>query len=388
MRIAINAEQLLQPSPGGIGRYTAELLSGLPRLYPDDEMSSFVAAHPESSIATARRKFQLANFHPWVLPLPRPFLYDSWHLFGRPRLSTFSSALAGAQVIHAPSLAVPPEPGHSTKLVVTIHDLAPKLFPETFTARGRRFHTMGFRAAKRRADLVITVSESAARELTDLGGIDKDRIRVVLNGVTPREVSEDGMRQVLKKHGLGNRPYIFWVGTLEPRKNLTFLLQAFSQVVHDEKCDVDLVLAGPSGWLAKESPLVRPEFALLREALEGRIHTLGAVSDDDLAALYKGAQVFAFPSKHEGFGLPILESMSQGTPVICADAGALPEVAGEAAMLKSLDDPGEWAHGISNVLNDNDLRQRLSTAGEARASELSWDRCIHATHDVYRELLS
>src|SRR3954465_4803957 len=159
VRVAINLEQLLFRPPGGVGRYTARLATLLPTLFPDDEYRGFVALH---------RRLPPLPIQTSGLPLPRPVLYGAWHTFRWPRVRGFD-------LVHAPSVAVPP-PRHSA-LVVTVHDAAPLLFPDTFTRRGRRFHAQGLAAAARRADLVITVSQSAARELTEHTAIDPKNVR-------------------------------------------------------------------------------------------------------------------------------------------------------------------------------------------------------------------
>src|SRR3954454_13873073 len=178
VRVAINLEQLLYRVPGGVGRYTARLATLLPDLYADDAYTGFVARHPRAEVDAV-----LAEHHvripTAVLPLPRPVLYDSWHSVGGPRLAVLDRRLAGAHVVHAPSVAVPPRGAGA--LVVTVHDVAPLLFPDTFTARGRRFHAAGLRAAARRADRVIVVSRDAADDVVEHTQIGEDRIRVVHN---------------------------------------------------------------------------------------------------------------------------------------------------------------------------------------------------------------
>jgi glycosyltransferase involved in cell wall biosynthesis len=361
VRVGINLEQLLFRTPGGVGRYTARLATLLPTLFPDDDYRGFVALHrhlPELPLLTR------------VLALPRPLLYDSWHLLGRPRAGTFD-------VVHAPSVAVPPKGGGA--LVVTIHDAAPLLFPETFPRRGRWFHTQGLAAAARRADLVIAVSQSAADEIVAQAAVDPERIRVVHNGVDTVMVTEAMVTETLHRHHIDDRPYVFWLGTQEPRKNLRLLVQSFAAAVERTGVPHALVLAGGTGWL-HEHAVSMPG----AEQLGDRLRLLGAVTDADLSALYKGADLFAFPSIHEGFGLPPLEAMAQGTPVLCSDRSSLPEVTAGAARLVP-PEVEQWTDALSAMLTDDVCCTALVAKGRARAAELTWERCARATRAVYEE---
>src|SRR4051794_11555515 len=199
VRVAINLEQLLYRVPGGVGRYTARLATLLPDLFPEDDYAGFVARHDRAQVDAALAESDV-RIPTSVLPLPRPVLYDAWHTVGAPRLSVLARSLAGIDVVHAPSVAVPPR--GKGGLVVTVHDVAPLLFPETFTARGRWFHRAGLRAVARRADLVIVVSHDAARDVEERTGIGADRIRVVHNGVDQVDVTEADVVAVRRRLGL------------------------------------------------------------------------------------------------------------------------------------------------------------------------------------------
>ena len=379
MRVGINLEQLLFRTPGGIGRYTARLATLLPRLFGEDVYRGFVARHSTADVRAAADGIGLAD-GPAVLPLPRPVLYDAWHVLGAPRLSVLDRTLAHLDLVHAPSLAVPPKGGAA--LVVTVHDAAPLLFPATFTGRGRWFHARGMAAAARRADLVIAVSQSAADEITAHTSISPHRIRVVHNGVDQVAVTDEQVTAVRRRHGLDDRPYVFWLGTQEPRKNLPLLIESFARAVTAAGLPHALVLGGPAGWLHQVAASM-PGGAELGD----RLRVLGFVEDVELHALYKGADLFAFPSLHEGFGIPPLEAMAQGTPALCTDASALPEVTDGAAMLVA-PEVEAWAAALAELLQDPARRVALGAAGRARAAELTWERCIRETHAVYTEAFS
>lgn len=367
LRVAVNAEQLLQRSPGGIGRYTSELLKVMPRTFEGDEMLAFTARHPVRDIQAAFAAAGL-DIEAEALSLPRPALYEAWHTFGVPKLPDRWEA----DIVHAPSLAVPPKGG--APLVVTVHDAAADLFPDAFTRWGRRFHRKGMAAAAKRADLVVTVSEAAAQEISDNSAIRPDRIRVVHNGVSPRVVESSRRDEVLGRFGLRGETYVFWVGSLEPRKGVETLVEAAAELRRrDGSPHFRLVLAGYDGWLQPQ--LVAEE-----------VVQLGRVNDEELWALYAGATVFAFPSIHEGFGLPVLEAMSQGLPVVASDIPALREVTKGASVLVKAGDAARWAQALGDLLESPVDRERLAAAGRVRSEELSTEAMISRTRDVYREL--
>ncbi len=383
MRVAVNAEQLLYRSPGGIGRYTAQLLTVLPRLDPGDEVVPFTARHDHDQTAAILRE---AGVDPptvgraVVLRLPRPVLYEAWLRLGWPRLPP----LGGAQLVHAPSVAVPPRSG--VPLAVTVHDAAPERFPGAFPARGRRFHRQGLHAAARRADLVLTVSAAAAEEITTFSTIPPDRIRVVHNGIDPPALSAARRRSILEGWGLADRPYVLWVGSLEPRKGVDTLVAAMARLRSRRAAGPAeqplLVLAGYPGWLSDDL-LAPPD----RAALGSELRQLGPVGEAELWSLYGGASVFAFPSRHEGFGLPVLEAMSQGTAVVASDIPPIREIAGGVARLVAAGDVDAWAGAIEDLLDDEGQRDRSGAAGRVHAAGFGIDRTIRATRAVYRELL-
>lgn len=392
--MALNLEQLLTPPPGGIGRYTAELARLLPRLDRSGDgggdgggdgavdVVPFVARHRAALVTGALRDFGLDGpdgVEPVVLPLPRPVLYDAWHVLGRPALGALSGRLRDVDLVHAPMVAVPPR--RDVPLVVTVHDAAPVLFPHTFTRRGRWFHARGIAAAARRADLVITVSDAAADELVAHTPIARERIRVVHNGVDQREVPDREVAAARAALGLGEDPYVLWVGTLEPRKNLPTLLAAFRKVVSSRDLRHQLLIVGPTGWRDNDAVVTAARL------LGDRARFVGALRGDQMGAVYRGADLFAFPSRHEGFGLPVLEAMAQRRAVVAADIPAIREVAGDAAKFIAPDDVDAWADALTSLLRDAAARSELGERGRVRATQFSWERCAAATRAVYAEAI-
>jgi glycosyltransferase involved in cell wall biosynthesis len=378
VRIAVNVEQLLSRSPGGIGRYSGQLATLLVSVPPIDEVVPFVARHPPERVEAVLHAAGIRS-DPVVLRLPRPILYELWVRCAQPPLALGAPALRHVDVVHAPSVAVPGR--GRTPLVVTVHDAAAERWPEAFTARGRRFHALGAAAAARRADLVIAVSRAAADEIATHTPIPSERIRVVHHGVDPPVVTGAERDRVRAAHALGAGPFVLWVGSLEPRKGVTTLVAAMARLHRRGATAVPLVLAGFAGWLVEG--LIAPED---RSALGDRLVTLGPVADADLWALYSSATLFALPSRHEGFGLPVVEAMSQGTAVICSDLPATREVAGDAAVFVAPGDVTAWSEAIDALLTDPVTRAALGRAGRARAARFSVEALVAGTRAVYREV--
>ncbi len=373
MRVAVNVEQLLQPAPGGTGSYTAALVRLLPTRTPRVDVSVFTARHSRRDVEAVLHERGIDDIDTVILPFPRPLLYDTWHVLG---VGAPARRLAPVDLVHAPSPAVPPVRG--VPLVVTVHDASPITVPETSTPRGRWFHRRGFAAAARRARLVITVSEFAADEIAAFTPIPRDRLRVVPNGVDLTRAADAEVARVRAEFGIGERPYVFWVGTFQPRKNLGVLLEAFARL---DAGDVphQLVLAGGAGWGDDDGAAIR--------RLGDRVRLLGQLQPADLAPLYAGADLFAFPSRHEGFGIPVLEAMAQQTAVVAADIPVLREVGGDAARFVPVGDADALADAIATLLRDDVTRSSLAARGLAHAQHYSWERCIDATVAVYEEAL-
>jgi glycosyltransferase involved in cell wall biosynthesis len=374
VRVAVNVEQLLHEAPGGIGRYSAELLRLLPA--HDVDVTAFTARHPRADVTRALRDHGLDGVEPVILPLPAAVLYDAWHLLG---IAGPARRVAPVDLVHAPSPAVPPTGG--LPLVVTVHDAAPLVMPDAFTTRGVRFHRQGFAAAAKRARLVIAVSQFSADEVATHTAIARDRIRVVPNGVDRERATDDAVHRARASYAIDDAPYVFWAGTFQPRKNVRVLLDAFTRL---DRAVVPhrLVLAGPPGWKPDDAD------AQVAHALGDRVRLLGPVQRDQLFPLFAGADLFAFPSRHEGFGIPVLEAMAQGTPVVCSDIPALREVAGDAAVFLAPDDVAAWVDAITALVAHPEAHAALVDAGAERVAGYSWERCARETAAVYREALS
>ena len=365
MNVGVVAEQLLRPVPGGIGRYVRALVDHLPAAGDGGRVTWIVARHPAGELAAAG--LPAAATRPLVWP-GRP-LTRAWVNLRRPALP--AGLLGGLDLVHATSAAVPPTRGRP--LVATVHDLAFERFPDAYPPAGRRYHQRSARIVAAEAARVLVPSEATARDLAVLYGVERERIAVTPLGVELPGPDRAGAGRLLA--GLGvDGPFLLAVGTLEPRKNLPRLLEAFAEAAA-ELPEHALVVAGPVGW----GPALRPA----RDA--ARVHLAGPVGDATLHALYEAADGVAFPSLYEGFGLPVLEAMAHGTPVLTSDRSSLPEVAGDAALLVDPLDVGAIAKGLVRLAGDAALRAQLAAAGRRRAAAFTWPATAAATWAAYQE---
>ncbi|MFM7061927.1 MAG: glycosyltransferase family 4 protein, partial [Actinomycetes bacterium] len=247
-------------------------------------------------------------------PLPLPYLYDAWHLLRRPGLP---AAAGWLDVVHVTAPVVPPT--GAVPMVATVHDLVPVTRPELLTRRGARLLRRGLELVRDTAAVVMVPSQVVARDCREFG-IGADRLQVVPWGATAVDPTPEAVAQVRRRYGVDG-PYVLFVGTLEPRKNLARLVRAVAQL---GRPDLTLVVVGPDGWGD-----AAPDGA----AAGVRTVLTGHVPGTDLPALMAGAEVFCFPSLVEGFGLPVLEAMAAGAPVVTSAGTACAEVAGDAAVL-------------------------------------------------------
>jgi glycosyltransferase involved in cell wall biosynthesis len=285
----------------------------------------------------------------------------------------------GAQVLHVPTPA--PVRGAGLPLVVTVHDLLPLRLPQLFT-RQTRAHTRLYIPFVRRATRVITPSTHTRAEVIELLGLPEERVVAIPEGCAerfhPREVDRDALRDEFGIKG----PFVLAVGTLEPRKNLATVLRVFRRVSAAVP-DVELVVVGGRGW--RNSAF---ETELGRDDVARRLRVTGFVSDERLVDLYAGAACFLFPSLGEGFGLPPLEAMACGAPVVMSDRPALGEIGGGATLQAPPLDVEALAAHVLGVISDRELADSLRAAGLVRARRFTWDAAAAATERVYREALA
>lgn len=372
-RVGINAEPLFQRVPTGVGVYTRALCRGLAQIGKAPDVVLFHAHHETIPDPIANLPMERCAFR-----LDRDALYQSWREAKRPAPQTVCGEV---DVLHAPGPAVPPRA--NAPLVATVHDLAALRFPERYSTAARVTLKRGALLAAREAALIVCPSWATAVEVEALLDVDSARLRVVPHGVDlPAPSDEAKALAELEERGI-RPPYMLWIGTQEQRKNVHAVLEAFARVAPDHP-DLTLVLHGPHGWLGSE---VADGLARRRIA-DRTVVSEGSLRRRVLAALYTYAEVFVFPSLYEGFGLPVLEAMSCGTPVVTSNQSALPECVGETGLLADPLDHDAVAAAVALVLSDAELAAELGDAGRMRASTFTWAETARKTWEVYEELAS
>ncbi|MCX6030228.1 MAG: glycosyltransferase family 1 protein [Chloroflexi bacterium] len=354
MRIALDTQSTLGRKTG-IGIYTTQLLPALRQIAPQHDYVELDWGHDPTMRLDRRLRWQQ-----WVLPR--------------------QAHAAHADLLHVPGFDAPrctPCP-----VVLTVHDLIGMLFPQNLPPVSRFYWSRWLPWSVRWASRVIADSEHTRRDIVRLMRIPAERIAVIPLGVQPafRPIHDATLLAALRqKYGLPTQ-IILYVGTLEPRKGLEMLVDAYaalaSEIAHD------LVIAGKRGWYTEG--LFRQVVQL---GLERRVHFTDYVPDEDLPGLLNLADVFVFPSRYEGFGLPPLEAMACGVPVISSDAASLPEVVGDAGLLFPSGDSTALAAALRRTLTDCDLRVRLQAQGQARARQFTWEATAQRTLHVYEQCL-
>jgi len=285
-------------------------------------------------------------------------------------------------IFHQPDFVLPPTRAQA-QTIVTIHDLSFVRLP-SFTMPGMlTYLNRWVPYSVKKADHVIAVSKATKQDLIELYQTPPDKISVLYHGITSefRPIDDETVLQAVRqKYGLHDNPFILTVGTIHPRKNFQRLVEAFAQLQQDVP-DLLLVIVGGQGW---QCEVVFNE--VKRQRVEPYVRFLGFADDTDLPALYNAAMVFAYPSLYEGFGLPVLEAMACGTPVVSSNASALPEVVGTAGFLVEPDDVKGLTNHLGNLLINESERERLSEMGLHQAQQFSWEKMAEGLLGVYQQL--
>lgn len=356
---------LLSAPRFGIWTYIHNLISNLAVV---DKKNSYEIFSGSSELDLAASP----NFNVLKPPfdLPRPAVRILWEHFVQPFL--INKGLL--DVYHNPDHILPILPVKAKK-IVTVHDLCFYKHPETFSTAKRRYKKMMTPVSLKRADRIIADSHSTKKDIIELFSIPEGKIAVVHIGV-----SRDFRPLSVPKSP--DRPFILFVGTLEKRKNIEGLIDAYAIAVKRHGISHDLVIAGKKGWLY--DGIFRK---VRKEGLKDRVKFFFDVKQEELPVLYNTAELFVYPSLYEGFGLPVLESMACGTPVITSNISSLPEVAGDAAVLVDPLDRDSIAGAILKVLSDKQYSKGLSQKGLERAKQFGWDKCARETLEVYKSVL-
>jgi glycosyltransferase involved in cell wall biosynthesis len=368
VRVAFDVTSLLGARTG-VGAFAGEVLARVAR-GPDLEVVGY-------SVSWRGRGRAVGELLPDGVrtaraPMAARPLRELWRRTDWPPIEWWTGTV---DVVHGPNFVVPPSHRSRAAELATVHDLTCVRFPELCTRDTLQYPDLIRRALRRGAHL-HAVSHFVRDEILETFDVDPERVHVVANGVDP---VRQGDAAAGRARAGGDR-YVLALGTVEPRKDYPLLVAAFDELAASDS-DVRLVVAGQDGWGAEAFTA-----AIERAHHRDRVVRTGWIDDRARADLLAGAHVFAYPSKYEGFGLPPLEAMAAGTPVVATRAGALPEVLGDGARLVTPGDAGDLAAAIQLVLDDETERKRLVEAGRARVEHYSWDACAEGVVNLYRRL--
>ncbi len=372
MHIALNAHLLSLTETyrgAGINSYIYNLLTHLPRVDGDNRYTAFIG---DGRFTGSDLTLKLSR-----LPTSRPVARIFWEQVVQP----FALRKEGADLLHALAFVTPllsPCPS-----VVTVYDLSFLLHPESFK-RSKRFYLSLFtRLSARKARRVIAISQSTKRDVVRLLGVSPDKVDVIYCGIDEafRPLAQDQVAAFRSERGLPEH-FILFVGTIEPRKNVAGLIEAFANLQTCELANLKLVIGGATGWFYEDI------FARVEElGLESEVVFPGYIPASELPLWYNAAELFVYPSLYEGFGLPPLEAMACGTPVVTANTSSLPEVVGEAGLTVDPLDVEGLAEAMRRALSDEVLRQEMRERGLKRAKGFSWTKTARETVRVYRRVM-
>lgn len=369
----MNVALELQPCCGnrsGIGTYTYELARRLRDgdgiTYSGTIFNCFGREHSEQALDGIQLAVEQCQLFPYGI------YRRIWHWVPIKYQQLFSPA--DIRIFF--DFIVPPRV--DGKVMTTVHDLSFLRYPETIRRVNRQRIERDIQYSLDRSDKIITISEFSKKELMELMGVEAERIALV--SPAPACIETDCGTADLSRFSIQS-PYLLYVGTIEPRKNLVFLIKAFEYLKKETGCPHQLVLAGGKGWNNEEIYLAAQESPYQKE-----IVFTGYISQAEKTALYQGASLFVFPSLYEGFGIPPLEAMGAGCPVVCSDAASLPEVVGDAAKLISPTDMKGLAQAMAEVLFDPAQRADLIARGRERTAVYTWEKSAKRLHELCKRL--
>lgn len=358
---------------GGIGRYVRELVAALARLDHDTDYRLFVAGATRDKLPPP----PAPNFLWKPSSIPPIWFARLWH---RARVPIPVEAITGKVTLyHATDFVLPPTLPQ-TRTLLTVHDLSFVRVPDAASPNLKAYLDAVVPHSVRRADHILADSAATKNDLIELYDTPPEKITVLLSGVDARfkRVEDEAQRQVVReKYQLSARPFILSVGTVQPRKNYGRLIQALARL-RVQGHDLDLVIVGGRGWL--EDPIYE---TIRTTGMQDHVHFTGFADDTDLPALYSEAVCVAVPSLYEGFGIPVLEGMACGTPVITSDVSSLPEVAGDAALTVTPTDLDALTGALERVLTDTSLQAELIQRGLERVQQFTWERSAEQLQGIY-----
>lgn len=377
MNIVLSVDTVRFPLTG-IGRYSYELARGMQQHREVADLKLLAGARFWEALPTPGAKAN--SGHGLKRMVQRSRTAISIYQKTQPKLRAWRLRGMNDYIYHSPNYFLPPFAGPK---VATFHDLSVFRSPQYFDPKLVRYLRKGFEHTLKTADRLITDSEYIRQELAEFSGWPLERIHTVPLAASPefgpRTATE--LMGTLARYNLKYQGYSLYVGTIEPRKNLVRLMDAYGALPSATRRRWPLVISGYAGW---QSDTIHDR--MKRAENEGWLRYLGFLPAGDLAAVYAAARVFAFPSLYEGFGLPVLEAMSCGVPVVCSNSASLPEVVGEAALMSDPHDTAALREHLKKALEDDSWRDLAAQAGVVRAARFSWRQCVESTVGVYRQV--
>jgi glycosyltransferase involved in cell wall biosynthesis len=393
MRIGIDYTAAVRQG-AGIGRYTRQLVHALVALDSKNQYVLLAAGGgsggvpgsqgAERALGSGRGASGVAargNVHSVTLPVSDRAMATLWHRLRLPLpVELFCGAL---DLFHSPDFTLPPV--RRARTVLTVHDLSFMRVPQCSDPRLRSYLLQAVPTSVRRADVVLADSECTRADVIELLGVDPAHVEVIYPGVEPRfrPVQDTHTLDAVRSRYRLPARFVLGLGTLQPRKNFERLIEACAQLKEEARSGMRLVIGGGTGWMYEGI------FGRVEElGVQGAVCFPGYVADEDLPALYTLADLFVFPSLYEGFGLPPLEAMACGTPVVTSHASSLPEVVGDAALMVDPLDVAALSEAIQRVLSDTDLRHRMIRQGQEQARRFTWPRAAQKLLGLYERIVS
>jgi glycosyltransferase involved in cell wall biosynthesis len=367
MIIGIEAERANTPNPAGPERYAAELIRNLAKLDSKNQYILYFRTPPQDWFLKLPSNFKIK-----VIPFPKYWtqIRISWEMLWHP-VDVLLILAATLPLIHA------------KKSIVTIHDIAYELFEGIYTGFMNWYQKFSSRFAAKHAVKLLTVSQATKNDLVRIYKTDPDKITVTPLGLAAgfKPMNYEQAQPVLDEYGLVYQKYILFLGTIQPRKNIPKLVEAYEKIRKENRIEEKLIIAGGRGWLWE--PILKKVKTV---GIDGSVKYLDYISKEHLPYLIAGAKLLTLPALYEGFGIPPLEAMASGVPVVVSNLSSLPEVVGDAGILIDPNSVDSIADGLLKVLTDNNLRENLIAKGLEQSKKFSWENTAKKTLEVIESL--
>ncbi len=363
---------------GGIGRLTRDLIATLARLDTETQYKLFVSGAKKSDLPPT----SAPNFQWKPTRITPKWLARIWHRTGLPvPVEVFAGKV---DLFHATDFTLPPTLSH-TKTIVTVHDMSYVRVSDAASPKLKAYLDVVVPRSTKRADHVIADSQATKDDLMSLYSLPDEKITVLLSGIDSRYqkiTDNDAILTMRNIYKIPSSPYLFTIGTIQPRKNYSRVIRAL-KILREKGYDLHLVIAGGKGWLEDEMYKT-----LAESGMQDYVHLIGFADDEHIAALYSGAECVVFPSLYEGFGFPVLEGMACGTPVVTSNVSSLPEVAGDAALMVDPYDIEAISDAIQRILDDSELGDMLIQRGFEQSKKFTWENSAKHLREIYENVLN